>query len=163
MPVKLKIDSKAIDNINAFNRSDLMVKIGVVGKGAEKQVTQKKGEPAPRIKMAALAAVHEFGSPTRNIPARSFLRKTMNTKINDYKAFIAAKEAENTATIARRGPLPFLLEVGNMWKTWVRDCWIFEGPGWRKLRPSTLARKTTQKILWDQGNLHEAIEYEVKT
>jgi hypothetical protein len=71
-------------------------KVGAVGASASK----KHGD----ITMSELAAVHEYGSPKRGLPERSFLRSTITANASQYSAFLRpllAQFLEGKLTIGR--------------------------------------------------------------
>ena len=78
-----------IDGFKAMH--DMTVKVGVFGDGAgryegtKSEVTKKKksgaAPDAEDLDNAALAKIHEFGSPKNNLPARSML----NVPLQDHK------------------------------------------------------------------------------
>jgi hypothetical protein len=60
------------------------VKVGVLEGEKDARVNEPTG-----ITNTQLAAIHEYGSPARNIPERSFLRATLDANRDAYNAFIA--------------------------------------------------------------------------
>jgi|SRR6185295_136781 len=112
--------------------------------------TEKDGTPT-----AMIAAVHEFGSPSRGIPERSFLRSGIRrarpifTRLNYYslKRMVMGKMTEATA-LGRLG-LAAVAAVQNE---------IVNGT-FAPLKPKTIARKGSMKPLIDTGSLRKAITY----
>ena len=73
----LKRIAKELDKFNDFE-----VKVGIIAKpGAPKEVRNKEGMVVKtkyeKATITKVALTHEFGSPTRGIPERSFLRSTL--------------------------------------------------------------------------------------
>lgn len=59
---------------------DPRAKVGIVG--------QKADDEKGGANMAEIAAVHEFGSPKRGIPERSFIRSTLEANKDQYVALL---------------------------------------------------------------------------
>jgi hypothetical protein len=62
------------------------VKVGLVGKRAQ-QVEKVEGEARP-LTVAAIAAVNEFGSPERRIPARPFIGGSFDAHVEEYRLLL---------------------------------------------------------------------------
>lgn len=161
----LKFDKKQLDNIQKFIDANHSVKIGVLATTEERTDTE--------FGAIALAAVHEFGSPSRGIPERSFLRKTMANRKDDFKAaFEATKDIQLQKIASGHGDV-FLNEVGMKWVGYVQETFTAQGPGWQPLSKRRIAQRSrtgrakgnTAKekflILWDTGQLLRSINYEV--
>lgn len=161
----LKFDKKQLDNIKEFIDANHSVKIGVLATTKERTDTE--------FGAIALAAVHEFGSASRGIPERSFLRKTMANRKEDFKAACEAARDLNLEKIAAGKGDVFLNEVGMKWVGYVQETFVAQGPGWQPLSKRRIAQRSrtgrakgnTAKekflILWDTGQLLRSINYEV--
>lgn len=161
----LKFDRKQLDNIQKFIDENKTVKIGVLATTKERTDTE--------FGAIALAAVHEFGSPSRGIPERSFLRKTMANRKEEFKAAFEAAKDLNLQKIASGNGDVFLNEVGAKWVGYVQETFAAQGPGWKPLsqrriieRSKTGRAKNNEakekfSILWDTGQLLRSIHYEV--
>ena len=84
MPIKSKVKMKntpskalkALEKANERFSGPDKVKVGL----------PKSSNPYPDgTSVIMVGAVHEFGSPSRNIPQRSYLRSTVNEKKREYK------------------------------------------------------------------------------
>lgn len=128
------------------------------GLGVVVGVTAKTNSRSGKFSNAELAAIHEFGSPARNIPERSFLRKPL---INN--AAVIANLAKNavgkfiTGQITAEAALGALGEEAKN----ISKVAIAEGitPA---LKPATIKRKKSTKPLIDTGQLLNSITYEVR-
>lgn len=69
---------------------ELRAKIGKLAEEAHVRVgvlaEDKHGEEG--VSMVELAAIHEFGSPSRNIPERSFIRSTFHSRREDLQRIL---------------------------------------------------------------------------
>lgn len=170
---ELKFNKKQWDNLNAFMTTPHDVRIGVMSDGGGE--SEQKGE----IGAVALAAVHEFGSRIRNIPSRSFLRKTMALKQDAFRADIAANRDNILTSISRGQGDTVLAKMGAKWVSYVQDTFRAQGPGWRPLKRATVRRrrlvwtgkyldsgkkekKRSHKILWVTGALMRSITWQVR-
>lgn len=139
--------------------SALEAKIAALrGLGVVVGVTAKTNGRSGEFSNAELAAIHEFGSPMRNIPERSFLRKPLinnaatiaNLAKNAVGKFIAG---EITAAEA-------LGVIGEEAKGISKEA-ISDGIS-PALKPATIKHKKSSKPLIDTGQLLNSITCEVR-
>ncbi len=108
-----------------------------------------------------LATVHEFGSSTANIPARSFIRKTIDENYNTYRRFITVIGNQvYTLKLTTRAALEIIgaKVAADMRRT------IQKTPGdWAPLKPATLAAREYggTKPLIDRGELIRSIKHKI--
>lgn len=119
---------------------------------------------SPDTTVAYIATVHEFGSPSRNIPARPILKTAVakygkqldNVTARLYNGVLAGSIDETKA----------LAQLGLFWEGKVRRVFT-DSPGWAELRPATVARKTTKgglagtQPLIDTGHLRRSVTSKV--
>lgn len=79
MAARVQIRDKGWDKI-ARNAKHPPVRATVGIQGPEAAAERGSG-----LTNAGLAAIHEFGSPSRSIPERSFLRSTFDEKVKGYE------------------------------------------------------------------------------
>lgn len=103
-----------------------------------------------------LGIIHEFGSETKNIPPRSFLRMPMEMKKDVLIQFLQSKaikkliEAGNVAMVYKL--------LGIQGENIVHDAFATGGFGqWRGLEAATVARKGSSAILIDTRQLERAV------
>jgi len=110
--------------------------------------------------IAMLAAVHEFGAPSRHIPERPFLRPAITEGRPD---FIRLNRANMRRVARGRTTIKQALgELGELGKRKVQEK-IKAGP-FRALRPATIAARKrrsegSSKPLIDTGNLRQSITW----
>lgn len=103
------------------------------------------------------ASVHEFGSPSRNIPSRSYLRSTLKEKRVEHK-----RALDNAAKMIRLGPASVRAALELLGLRVVRDIR-------NKIRsnippplsPKTIRRKGSSVALIDTGRLIQSISHQV--
>lgn len=143
--IKSKPD-KAIRQLEKINKSmrgkDDRVKVGLP-KGSN--------DYPDGTSVIMVGAVHEFGSPSRNVPQRSFLRSTMQEKRRTYKRmFVKLSKKIVDGTIDKKKALNLLgLQVQTDVKQKITDI----------KEPALVSREGNPLI--DTGHLRQSIVYEV--
>ncbi len=109
------------------------------------------------LPVVQLGAIHEFGSPDRGIPERSFLRNTMSAKKREHDALI--RKLGRAVISGKESPNVALEKLGMVAAANVQET-IADGvppPN----APSTVKRKGSSKPLVDTGALRQAITHQV--
>lgn len=164
-----KYDKASLDNLKKFIEENHYVKIGVLSISSKRPPDKNSGKS---IDAVVLAAVHEFGSPSRKIPERSFLRKTMAMRKKDFNDFFdMGKDKIMMQIMAGNGDI-FLNKVGAKWVGYVQETFAAQGPGWAPLSRKRIAErsitgrakentaKEMHSILWDTGAMLRSITHE---
>jgi phage gpG-like protein len=135
------------------------VRLGVLGQKS----TRTAGGEATN---ADIGATHEYGSPAKNIPQRSFLRlpaaNVLPGKLESSHAFgdKALKEV-----VAAKSIKPWMEKIGKLGEEVVKEAFATEGWGtWKKWSKSYARRKkkgTDNMILDDTGQLRDSITSDV--
>jgi hypothetical protein len=108
---------------------------------------------------ALIAAVHEFGSPSRNIPERSFIRSAFAANRQTYLAML--RDVVKSVYQLKGGLEPGLGRIGAKMAADIKRG-ITAGPGIPPpLAPETVARKGSDRALVDTGQLVNSITWEV--
>lgn len=108
--------------------------------------------------VAGVAAVHEFGSPARNIPPRPFMRTTAEEKQSEWSNLIAqgskavVNGSETAETMLEKIGLSV---VGNIKNTITQITTPV-------LSPVTIKRKGSDKPLVDSGIMLNSVTHRVK-
>ena len=110
------------------------------------------------LTMIEILAIHEFGSPAANIPARAPLRTTFVRKQRELGELCAKA---STAVMGGMKPRRALEIVGIWASTEVKKTITAEEHLEPALKPATVARKGSDRPLVDTGRLVNAITYEV--
>lgn len=153
--VEIKWNQEILQALMTLTKDNLSVKVGVL---ADDQL-----HPGDSIGAAGLAAVHEFGSQSRKIPERSFLRKTLFMKKDEYNAWVERNKDGIMADITK-GNFYFsvLPKIGSLWVSYVLECFKTGGFGsWAPNSAETVRRKGSDKPLIDTGALRRSITFEV--
>lgn len=106
-----------------------------------------------------LAAIHEFGAPSRGIPERSFIRSTVDANRDAYVNFL--KKALNSAMAGERGPAWAFEVLGQKVVADIRNR-VTQGAGIPPPNsPKTVALKGSSRPLVDSGLMLKALTYAV--
>lgn len=165
------LNLKLFDKMTKKMQADLQKHYAKVGVLAAKNTRTGEDE---NLDNAGLAAVHEFGVISQNIPERSFFRLTQEKRGDDMSAFIASQE-DNIFKRVMAGETVYVLKrLAAKWNAYIHECFDTEGFGtWAQLSETTIEnrrKKTPEKsagdfnpkILQDTGQLERSITYEVK-
>jgi hypothetical protein len=161
----ITVHTERLDRIKARlgNLDAKAVVVGWPGDGSplhQERDSSGAVKTSPDTTVAYIATVHEFGSPSRNIPARPILKTAAakygsqlgNVTSRLYKGVLAGSIDESKA----------LAQLGLYWEGKVRRVFT-DSPGWAELRPATIARKTTKsglsgaQPLIDTGHLRRSV------
>ena len=157
--MQYNFNKKLLIEMKKAVESKAEVRVGVLSAGMQPGID---GEP---VDIATLAAVHEYGSHTQNIPERSFLRSTYHNRMSDFIEFIDQNKNKIGQQIAQLGETTVLNKIGAWWVNAINETIEAQGPNWKPLSPQYLERKEQQypgaKILMATGALRRAITHEV--
>ncbi len=141
------------------------VNVGVISGGGEKGYSAHRDVPSKRkgsgksseIDIARLAAVHEFGVPSKRIASRPFVKMAFLR----FKPAIFRKTESLLKKIYKRMTVADALEeLGLFHQRNTRK--IFTEGIFRANKPGTIKRKKSSRPLIDTGRLRQSIDYEVK-
>jgi hypothetical protein len=133
-------------------------KVGFPSEGKVRKGTQKGSSHEPKetmIELAQLAAIHEFGAPSQNIPSRPFVRPTYDESLNKLEK-MAYKELIDI-TIGRSNVKRSLGRMGEFLAGEMKSK-IKEGD-FVPLKPLTIARKNSSKPLIDIAQMLQSITH----
>lgn len=123
-------------------------KIGIIGKTGR---TDGKSN-------ATIGAVHEFGSPARNIPARSFLRMPLADNLNKKLEAAGLTSEEHLKKVIKQGSMkPWMDTVAVIAEAIVLEA--FQTGGFGKWAPWKDPNYTNEggMLLVDSGQLRDSI------
>jgi len=131
------------------------IKVGVLGDKANRT---DGGANSPTN--AEIGAAHEFGSPKKGLPVRSFLRMPLTDvlpkRIEDTDLF-SDKQLEE---VAKTGTLrPWLDVISKLAKAVVIDA--FHEQGWGKWKKSDMTYKKNHMTLTETGQLRDSVDTKV--
>lgn len=170
----IRDDFAGLNNLAKALSSDLVVKVGIMGSKAGPHYEPKYGSKAgkggtrPKSKAvsnltnAALGAVMEFGSVSRGIPARSFLRMPITREAKKIMAEAGADPA-GARQMAQDGTKKLLLtRLGIACENAVQRAFGSRGFGlWAPDDAETIRRKGSSMPLIDTGQLRRSIASKV--
>lgn len=122
---------------------------------------RKSGTP---LSNTELGAIHEFGSPARGIPPRSFLRVPLLSRLNKELKNSNAFNQDVLRNVMRKGTiLPWMQKVAILAEGIVLGAFSSGGYGkWPKWKNSSYSNNTGQLLL-DTQQLRDSIGSEVVT
>lgn len=138
--------ARLVDRMRDMNKQKVLI-------GVPEGVSHSDG-----INMGALAAIHEFGAPSRGIPERPFLQPSMDKNLDKYKALMA-REAKGV--VLKRSTLHQALAKVGMLAAADVQAYMVSG-AFKPLAASTIKAKGSSKPLIDSGQLRQAITYKVE-
>jgi recombinational DNA repair protein RecT len=145
---------KGLNNLLANLKTNLVTKVGIF---ADENNNREDGE----ITNSELGAIHEFGSITKNIRIRSFLRSPLELKrkklINNLKNIIAANITK------KNGKEKIFELIGIDAYAIIQEAFETGGYGtWEPIAIKTAIKKGSSKILIDSSDLRKSIIYKVE-
>lgn len=152
---KVRLDTKGLEKLTQeFSKAGkVRARVGVLGGNADRQ----DGEP---LNNADIGAVHEMGSKSQNIPARSFLRVPCTVELPKALRKIGGKKL--LKMVAEKGVVPAMQQVGVLAENVVDEAFETRGSGkWAPNSPVTIARKGSDSPLIDTGKLRRSITSKV--
>lgn len=143
-----------VERLRAFAQSKRTVRVGILSDAPKKEREGATG----KLSLLEVAIIHEFGAPAANIPARSFIRATVDEHAADIAKLqrvlgaqvVAGKLTEEQALSA----------LGAKVAGWVQAR-IAAGID-PALAPETVKRKKSSKPLIDTGQLRSAVTHVVE-
>lgn len=134
-----------------------IARVGILG--AEGSTQHATGAPATN---AEIGAVHEFGSPTRGIPMRSWLRMPLNHYLNKQLEQAGAFTKDEAKEVVKTGSLlPWVTKMGIVAVSIVQDAFGSNGFGsWAPWKNGY--SNNTGSILVDTQQLRNSVTYDVK-
>lgn len=138
--VYLKIDkvNEVLKSIQQLSKRDVL--IGIPNKNAERKNKEGGSET---INNAALGYIHEFGSPSQNIPARPFLVPGVQKSSDDWMPRLK-KAAEASLSGRSKSALNALEQAGKIAERGAKSK-ISDGP-FVPLKPSTIANRRKSRL-----------------
>lgn len=151
MTVQFKQNAKLNKILDSLLKSKLEIKVGVLGSPQKSDVGAQTKKTGSKTSVVDVAMVHEFGSPKKNIPKRSFLVSTFESKKKTWPEAFKTLLANVTS---ESGLINMLNQFGQLMQRDVRLA--FTNNKWKPLK----YRKGNP--LLDTGQLRRSISYEIK-
>jgi len=140
------ISKEAFKELKDLNKK--VIRVGVLGSQGSRSDT--------KLNNASIGSIMEFGSNTKNIPARSFLRMPLELHKKDIKDFIFQ------ALRSKEKPLNKLKRIGIFCESIVQKAFASGGFGqWAPLKESTIKAKGSTSILIKYGFLRKSVSSDV--
>ncbi|MCK4782532.1 MAG: hypothetical protein KAV87_02195 [Desulfobacteraceae bacterium] len=149
--IRVEVNTKELQKVmkSLTDLNGLRVKVGVLSKNNARP-DSKVGESN-----ASIGAVHEYGSYSRNIPQRSFIKMPLTMKSEELVKEI--KRLMQTS-LENHNIVPLLTNVGNAAEGIIHEAFDSGGFGmWQPIGPATAERKMSEAILIDKAHLQMSI------
>jgi phage gpG-like protein len=151
---RIVADLSDLENLVKELGSTYVARVGILGAKATQQheeTTLTNGE---------VGTIHEFGSISNNIPARSFLRMPLEAKQKDI---VQAMAGQQTQSYLEKGQIKNVYRnLGFFAEAFVKQAFASGGFGqWKPNKPATIARKGSDKPLIDSSQLRRSITSDV--
>lgn len=152
---KIRADLSKLESILEQIGGEFVARVGVLGADAGEIHDTDSG-----LTNSELGLIQEFGSESRNIPARSFLRMPLETKQDDL---IQTLDTGAVKDAIEQGNTKQVYKIlGFAAEQIVKDAFNTGGFGnWKANSPSTIAQKGSDKPLIDTGTLQRSITSDV--
>lgn len=150
--IDIKLNAGALKDIEKSLLQQFSVRVGILGSTNQRE----EGEQTN----AEIGLLHEYGSITKNIPARSFLRMPLQEKQKELQKYMTSRDWEN---ILINDEIKKELELLGIYAEEIIDD-AFDTKGFGKWKPNsarTIAEKGGDKPLIDTQELRKSITSEV--
>lgn len=152
---RIKADLSGLEKLLKEIGGEYVARVGVIGSAAGEVHDAESG-----LTNAALGLIHEFGSDSNNIPARSFLRMPLEAQQDKLMQTLdtgSVKESIESGDIKQVYKI-----LGFSAEQIVKDAFNTGGFGnWKANAPSTIAQKGSDKPLINTGTLQRSITSDV--
>lgn len=147
--LNIKMNFDGLEKLKkAFSRK-YEVRVGIFG-------SEAKRDDGGFINNPELGVVQEFGSKSKNIPARSFLRMPLELKMKDLVKWLQRQNWEEA--IIEDDIESILEKLGLKAENVIDDAFDTKGFGqWASNKPATIKRKGSDAPLIDLGELRRSI------
>lgn len=156
MSDEIKFTTKKLDQVlKAFKGRIPTAKVGIIGANNRETASSKTPNNA------TIGAAHEFGSPKRDLPQRSFLRVPIADNLENYLEKSGAFDKNVVTELIKAGSLtPWMKKVAVVGKQIVLEA--FDTGGFGKWKPSVMTDKKNKQTLVETQQLRNSITEEVK-
>ncbi len=149
MMVNYSANFKGLNDLKNAFKENLVVKVGILAGQNTRDDTATN---------AAIGAVHEFGSFTKNIPARSWLRMPIQAKKKEIQADILNARKRIGEELLDGSSLELYNILGLSAEKAIQGAFETNGYGkWKANSPSTVKQKGSSSTLIDTGQLRGAV------
>lgn len=149
--VKITQDFKLLEQLNKNFKTKLVAKIGILGNKTNRNNQNTN---------ALIGAIHEFGSVTKNIPRRSFLKDPITLKAKEIEKVVADSLSKDF--VKKGGDAIAFERAAIKGEEIVQRAFQAGGFGkWEPLSKKTIDRKGSSSKLIDTAQLRKSISSKV--
>lgn len=147
--MRVDFDNSGFKVIKEALKDSYKTRVGLLG--------QKGSEDRGGMTNADIGLVHEFGSITRGIPRRSWLRKPLEENIMKW----VKSHAEEYKQLMEKNDLKkWYAMLGIEAERIIQEAFA-TGYDWKPLSPKTIEKKGSDKILIDTSELRRSVSSQV--
>lgn len=178
----IEFDTKALDTIIKSLKKVPVARVGILGSGKNgrspevaagiakgtsansRTKARAKAAGADGLSNASIGAAHEYGSPSRNLPMRSFLRVPLYLELDkQLQKAGALDETTLKKVVAEGSAVAFMKKVAIVAHGIVLQAFDTGGFGtWAPLKDKTMNAKQNKQILVETHQLRDSVTWEVK-
>lgn len=149
---QVKLDLSGLEELKKALPKNIVAKVGVLSEGNARDEDE--------IGNAELGLIHEVGSFSRNIPARSWLVMPLEERKKEFTKFLSSGKAKG---LVESGEFETLVELlGFKAEEIIDDAFTSSGSGkWQPNAPSTVQQKGSSRPLINKSELRRSISSEV--
>ena len=152
--VKIDINLKQLENLAQNSKKQFVAKMGLIGASANKR-------GGGGLTNSEIGVIHEFGSLSKGIPRRSFLKETFIVKQENFNKAIAGFIARDITK--KNGMRKIFDSIALYGQGLVAQAFHTSGFGrWKPLSPNTIKAKGSAAILIDTGIMRKSINSKVE-
>lgn len=149
---KIDFDNSGFKTVKGALEDSFKTRVGILGSKA----SAEHGEGMTNVE---IGSIHEFGSISRNIPARSFLRIPLEEHIWEW---VKKNKDKYEKLIETSSVEKWYVALGFEAERIVDEAFTTSGYGkWKPLKPITIRRKGSAMPLIDTGQLRASITSQV--
>lgn len=150
---QVKLDLQGLFNIKKALSDNYKTRVGIIGDKAAVMHSNTNQTNA------SIGAVHELGSLSQNIPARSFIKIPLEIKVFEW---IKKNRAGYKAMLEQGNLKNWYEKLGIAAESIIKEAFASSGFGkWKPLKKETIRRKGSDGILLDTGQLRDSISSRV--
>ena len=147
--MRVDFDNSGFNVVKEALKDSYKTRVGLLG--------QKGSQDRDGMTNADIGLIHEFGSITRGIPRRSWLRKPLEENIMKW----VKSHAEEYKKYMEKGDLKkWYLMLGLEAERIIQEAFS-SGYDWKPLSPKTVEKKKSEKILIDTSELRRSVSSQV--
>ncbi len=154
--VKIDLNLRPLNDLRKKMKMNVSVKVGVLG-----STNSRDGGGTAGLTNAEIGVIHEFGSVSKRIPARSFLRMPLESHQDQLIEVFGKKEVKKK--VLQGNLIGAMQDLAFVAEQIIDDAFKSRGFGnWAPNKPLTVKKKKSSNPLIDTSQLRRSITSEVE-